>query len=130
MELWTTAVVAAAAAALLLLLLQSLRFGTSHAVVAVCTTAAAVFYGQIITGGNMADRGATPERGEFVFLSSAPAPSGRNSCLGPFPSPPHLSTAVSPLGLLPFPQLGDPPSKNWHGHWVCWMSTSGKNGLM
>ena len=33
----------------------------------------------------MADRGATPERGEFVVLSSAPAPSGRNSCLGPLP---------------------------------------------
>ena len=126
MELWTTAVVAAAAAALLLLLLQSLRFGTSHAVVAVCTTAAAVFCGQIITGGNMADRGATPERGEFVVLSSAPAPSGRNSCLGPFPP---LST-FSPRGLLPFPRLGDPPSKNWHGHWVCWMSTSGKNDSM
>ena len=62
----------------------------------------------------MADRGATPERGEFVVLSSAPAPSGRNSCLGPFPP---LST-FSPRGLLPFPRLGDPPSKNWHGHWV------------
>ena len=54
----------------------------------------------------MADRGATPERGEFVVLSSAPAPSGRNSCLGPFPP---LST-FSPRGLLPFPRLGDPPS--------------------
>ena len=73
-----------------------LRFGTSHAVVAVCTTAAAVFCGQIITGGNMADRSATPERGEFVVLSSAPAPSGRNSCLGPFPP---LST-FSPRGLF------------------------------